>query len=336
MAILKRGYKGHGVAMKWMTILLVSLMTVSCSAQGVEYETIIVGSGGEQKWSPDGKYLSFISWPDGKGVLKVWEVATGETRTIGPAPTHKYEWFSNDKFIFDDHSYNGTTDQMTEIYSTLSLNGTVDTLFTRTESFKNGTRGRLVKLSDGQVIVGTPERTDVKMLASKLALASIDTSGFFVVNNDPKWRELWGQTKLDGDLYLVKPDGSMYKRITVDQGYILPSLSPDGQYICGRGGGATIFNHKGEIVGKIKGAEAPQFLPDSKRLIYFRCTYVGDPGSFGEADIYLAEYNGENELQITNTPDLVEIAPEISPDCSMIACTIESQGVAVLRLKERL
>lgn len=187
------------------------------------------------------------------------------------------------------------------------------------------------------MIPAVPIETDVKKLARTLSLSSIDTSAFFVVCNNRGWYSPhWNLAERNEDLYLVRPDGSIYKRITVGQGYILPTLSPDGNLICGRGGGATIFDHDGKIVGKINGAEAPSWFSDSRRMIFDRSTYVGDPASISEADIFIADITGENEIQITNTPGIVEIYATISPDLTMIACLIQGEGIAILKLKERL
>ena len=325
MSNVMKGFKMHTKNMLCLTVLLGLLIVAgTISAQEIEYERITVGTGRHLRWSPDGKYLSFIAGRSG-GPLYLYEVATGETTQLGIAPTYHYDWLTTDRLIFNRKEWVRKDKHRIVELSTLSLDGVTMVIESDTLPYRSRARvgqRRLRRLSNGQIIPTLPEQTDVKKLSLATTLSSIDTSAFFVIKNGFGWTPTyWGEGEPDEDLWLIRADGQPFKRITYGQGYGVPWLSPDGQFVCGLGNGTTIFNHDGDIVGKLVGSSGlSSWLSDNMRLVFERVEF-GEPDgqNLVASELFIADYTGKNEIQITNTPDIIEHQPIVSPDDSMIA-----------------
>jgi len=109
------------------------------------------------------------------------------------------------------------------------------------------------------------------------------------------------------------------KQITKEEGkYFLPKLSPNGSKILYqeilRGLYVTDLQH-GITIYLGKGDDAA-WSPDSKYIIYE--ITVDDGHSIVSSELYIADLYSQ-KIQLTNTPDLVEMRPSWSPDGKYIA-----------------
>lgn len=309
--------------MRLLLSILILVLIFTLTAFAGDYEVTKVGSGRYFKWSPNGEFLSFYR----SEKIMVWEVATGEVREVGPAKSIYFEWLSNEQLICTNRELVVTdTGQLmqTEVY-TLTLDGELETTYVQTVPKLDHRFHKLERMSDGDVVVFRSAVTPLDMLRTMMGGKSVDTSAYFVISNDGYWHlRDWGGER-DRDLYLMRLDGSIKRRITHGKTYGLPQLSPDGRYIACWTGRLTVLNLEGEIVGFQNEADLGNWLPDSRRLVFAKTRY-GD-GTLDAGDIFVVDYDGKNEIQITDTPEKTEIEPLVSPDMTMLAYMNYTDGI---------
>jgi Tol biopolymer transport system component len=315
--------------MRRQLAMVLLLLAAAAGAVGAgDYKVTRVDVGSKCKWSPDGKYLSYLKGnSETKGnELWVYVVDSGLTRKVGPAASIYYEWLGPDKLIVETQVWSGQGGQrvITEGYQVLSLSGREETLYSATGPKDTFVRSRLQRLNTGQVIIAREEMDDISKVRQLMKASDIDTATYFVVSNSDYWFTMYWGMERDTDVWLIRPDGRPLKRVTTGKTWYFPQLSPDGRYIaCDAGRGLVVLDLDGNIVGKVDTAEALSWLPDSKRLLYEKieegCEDDLLAADILAADIYVADLTGENEIQITSTSDKLECDPAVSPDMTKIA-----------------
>ncbi|GEM_PF-2077484 len=338
--------------MRVVLAVLMVLLTATCGwSESGNYRTIEVGPGGNIKWSPDGKYLSFTN-RDG---IMVFVVDSGNIRQVySPEGTfymyrHSYAWAGPDTILFaknvEDRDDIG--DWRTISIRRISVDSDLEELQSEV-SAKQTSRAdvdvkltllfnKLVRLSNGKVGLYRRQIVETSQLKQLLGRDDIDTAAFFVVSNYGWWQtHYWGMER-DTDVWLVRFDGRPYKRVTTNKTYGLPVLSPDGRYILCRSGGMTVLDLDGKVVGHVDNADAESWLPDSRRLIFTRTVYAHDDIVAG--DLYVIDITGENEVQITHTPDKIELDAVVSPDMTKVAYNLykpDDKGIEIIDVAEVL
>jgi Tol biopolymer transport system component len=96
--------------------------------------------------------------------------------------------------------------------------------------------------------------------------------------------------------------------------YIWPSVSPDNQKLVFTfaGRGTYVSDLDGNVISNLGKADAPQWSPDSKRIMYM--ADIDDGHKVINSEIYVIDADGTNKVQITNTVDIHEMYPVWSPD----------------------
>jgi len=311
--------------MRVVLIMTVLLMIVGfCPGQAVDLEKvklIEVSPGRYCKWSPDGRYLSFAS---GEGLM-VYVVDSGTVRQVAPADQvrgihwYNYEWSGPDELLFVRRERADQDNRRLYQRDCISfkVDGTMEVLFSETVERPNHSRTRPRKLSNGQVMIARDDANPPLAFRQMTEKAALSAGAYYVVSNRSAWHtHYWGMEQ-DSDVWLVRSDGQPYKRVTNGIPFGLPVLSPDGKLIFCRIG-RVVIDLDGNIVGQFDYAiDLADWFADSKWVVYLRCKEAHD--DVVASDIFIADITAANEIQITDTPDKVELDPVVSPDMTKIA-----------------
>lgn len=155
----------------------------------------------------------------------------------------------------------------------------------------------------------------------------------------------------DTDIWIESLDKSYKKRVTYDKQYDFPHLSPDGTKILvdnlATSDLVVLDTNGNELanlgVGVIKISEDLRSMivtynaswsPDNKKILYLLDTESERKQDVVNCDIYIVSADGSGRMQVTDTPNEIEMDPEWSPDGSKVACYSENTGkIFVIKLK---
>jgi TolB protein len=129
------------------------------------------------------------------------------------------------------------------------------------------------------------------------------------------------QDNENGEIYLMKPDGSGLQRLTDDEFFDFePQISPDGQKVVfssERDGQLQLYvvNLDGTELTRLTNSEgndrAPWWSPDSTQIVF-------SSDRNGKPDLFIIDADGSNEQQLTSN-DMWDVSPSWSPDGQWIA-----------------
>jgi dipeptidyl aminopeptidase/acylaminoacyl peptidase len=301
-----------------LVILLISGVESTPAVLADKAKLIEVGPGRFCKWSPDGRYLSFAN----KNGLQLYVVDSGTVRTIAPRTEiddlndFTYQWASPSELLFTRRR-EVKTDQFRGFhwdYLSIGTNGTIDVIYSETVDFQTRLRSRPRTLNTGQVTIARESPGCPEPLKHRRELSSLSADAYFVVEG--YFTAYWGTGDLSG-LWLVRPDGTPYKKVACEWDCRLPLLSPNGQYIMCRIG-RVIIDTSGTVVGLFDyGLDFEDWFTDGKRVLYTR-PLQSEYDVIG-SDIYVSDMDASNAVQLTDTPDKIELDPTVSPDMTKIA-----------------
>ena len=128
------------------------------------------------------------------------------------------------------------------------------------------------------------------------------------------------------NIYVKDPQSGEEKNLTNgEDNFFDPHLSPDGSSVAYQGltTGIHVQNlTTGEVIDIGPGSSF-QWTPDGKGLIY---SVTQDDGmNIIAGDIYYSYADGTGVFNITNTPDIIELNPSISPNGSQITYEVDGQ-----------
>jgi Tol biopolymer transport system component len=318
-------------------LIVVVVLSMSTKSQKPEetplYEPILIGTGGDPHWSPDGTKLAYVY----KGALYVANAdGKGEKLRITELPptTIGFDWLDSNQFII-------TGKERTE------------------ERGKRRFHGWIKILTIGG---------EIKTIAEDLRTASPPiflndgTAGYYYRDPDIKGEKIFQTikegtlsadsaqkqfiaTNIGADVWLESVDGNIKRKIA-SRYYSFPQLSKDGTKIlavCGIICGMCVLDLEGNhtCIGKkpiqyidpsdsakisqwSMGPPQAKLSPDGKKVAYAYVTTkrIGEDNFvFLESDIFIENVDGTGRKQITDTSDSMEGNPVWSPDARRIAYT---------------
>lgn len=97
------------------------------------------------------------------------------------------------------------------------------------------------------------------------------------------------------------------------QRYLNLQLSPDGEtYVCEIIGGGLIMGNRRGLITQTDAGERPRWSPDGEYIVY---QIAKDDGHrITSSELWRIRADGSELTQLTDTPDLIELNPSISPD----------------------
>ncbi len=104
------------------------------------------------------------------------------------------------------------------------------------------------------------------------------------------------------------------------------SFSPNGKTILFRKPGRGIFALENNAEKLLAEGEMPAWSSDGKYVVFARTK--DDGYRYVSSDIFILDSTNNSELQLTNTPDEIEMRPHWSPDGNKIVC--DSDGKIIL------
>lgn len=336
-------------------LILVLVLSMSIKSQKPEeqpkFETFVIGTGGEPKWSPDGTRLAFMSG----GWLCVADAeGKGEIQKIVQLQPWTFDWMSDSAFVVSNKipwTPPGKGRGHKFIIETVDLKGQV----------------QIIREDSLAPSMDKSERQYVSYIGAPLILND-GTVGYYEIHEKPegdtkifktikrgKLKPQEATKQMDafvdpypwGDIWLQRVDGTERKRLTSgDRKYTLPQLSPDGFKILAYygsyyGGGLDILDTNGNVIANIPARKvAPnlygnptyeRWSSDSKKIAY--CLWVERGDTTYSSEIWVVNSDGTRESQVTNTPNELETSPVFSPNGSKIVYVTESGKILVAKLK---
>jgi hypothetical protein len=329
-------------------LIVVVILSMSTKSQKPEeqpkFETIVIGTGGEPKWSPDGTRIAFLAggWlcvksADGKG----------EIQKIAQLQFNSFDWMSDSAFVVTEN-----------IPWTPEGKGRGHKLAIRSVDMK----GQIRTIREDSIIV-IPQ-SEYLTYASVPVILQDGTVGYYEIHEKPGGEERIFKIIKTGNLKpeaavkqmhlagedLESIDGSIKKRLPIDKKYGYRKLSPDNTKILAKVSsyysGLVILNLNGKVltdldvgsreispglfaIGSIAGAS---WSPDSKKILYNWT--IEDGHVTYDKDIYMVNADGTGKVPIAATANDIEKDASWSPDGRKIAYRSETSGkIFVVKLK---
>jgi Tol biopolymer transport system component len=334
---------------------LVVVLSMSTKSQKPEeqpkFETIVIGTGGAPKWSPDGTRLAFLS---GGWLCVANADGKGEIQKIAQLQFNSFDWMSDSAFVVTENipwTPEGKGRGHRLAIRSVDMNGQIQTIredsiivVPQSEYLAYGSVP--VILNDGTVgyyeIHEKPEgETKIFKIIKQGKLEPDSALKQMIATTEgyPGWGEIW----------LESADLTIRKRITPDKKYLFPKLSPDGTKILACYGPADfVLDLEGNVIldlGKdlpkvppgysaevISGALHGIWSPDSRRIVYE--IVFADGHTTYDKDIYMVNVDGTERVAIAVTPAEKEGGASWSPDGTKIAYFNGTTGkIYVVKIK---
>ena len=328
--------------MRVMLAVLVVLLTATCGwSESGDYRTIEVGPGGNIKWSPDGKYLSYLSGAD----LRLYDVAGDSSFPVCPYHGLRYEWLNDSQVVFnrihrpekERAGHRGT--ELTWVSLGHRGKGSlVDSSVTL--SLESKLNVNLGSDNAGTVFLYSADTIIMPIQIDSASLSAKPYGAVRAFSHSPMLRQGRRSVYADSDTWLVDIHGRKVKRVTRNRPLYLPLLSPSGVLVCSRDlgtGNTVILDTSGVEVADLGHAGGRYGWSAGSDTVVF-ATSIEDGHAILGGDVYLFFISTRKTVQLTFTPDVAEQAIRLSPCGRMLAFTAinkDPEGIAILVLEER-
>ena len=333
-----------------LVCVVVAALTLSMSGRSEKqeeqpkFEIIEIGTGGAPKWSPDGTRLAFMS---GRWLCVANADGSGEIERIAELRPWTFDWMSDSAFVISEKTPwtpPGKGRGHKFAIKTIDMKGEVQTI--RQDS------------------IAVDPKTQYLTYPSTPFILRDGTVGYYEVQEKPGGKTRTFKVIKQGSLEpeaalkqmqtagegLESIDGTINKRIPIDNKYGFLKLSPDGTKILaavmGYSAGLVILNLKGEVItdldvdareispGLIAGGDivGSAWSPDSRKILYI---WIEEDGhTIHDQDIYMVNIDGTGKAPIAAAPEEKEVAPSWSPKGRRIAYRNETTGrIFVVKLE---
>jgi len=157
------------------------------------------------------------------------------------------------------------------------------------------------------------------------------------LNNDKSIKthiadEIYGY--IDNGKIIIQNYGIRKERIPIEnRDYIWFSLSPNkSEFIFTVVGGSTFISDiNGNILTELGKANAPQWSPDGKWILYM--VDEDDGHVITASDIWVYNLERKTKVQLTKTNDIHEMYPAWSPKMDKIVCALNSGNIALIDIR---
>ena len=356
--------------------ILVALFSITTKSQKPEetplFEPILIGTGGDPHWSPDGTKLAYVY----KNALYIANAdGTGERVKVAELPkwTWGFIWVDSAEFIlheFERHRIEKKGLQEFVRIKKLTIDGKIepiveaqiykDNLMTTPQItppivLNDGTVGYYeIPVSEGRITLEAekifriikpgklPPDSALKQMRA-ISDAQVAISKIKEIRDSPM------------GIWLESADGTIRKQILCKDGlnaYRNPQLSPDGTKILGETSyrhGMWVLALDGKKLAYLDGDSkdsvvfAPgvvgwavgvtaKWSPDSRQIVYM--VSAEDGHTVLTTDLFLINADGTGKTRLTDTPDVIEAYPIWSPDGTRIAYVTDiGSKIYVMRVK---
>jgi len=356
--------------------ILVALFSITTKSQKPEetplFEPILIGTGGDPHWSPDGTKLAYVY----KNALYIANAdGTGERVKVAELPkwTWGFIWVDSAEFIlheFERHRIEKKGLQEFVRIKKLTIDGKIepiveaqiykDNLMTTPQItppivLNDGTVGYYeIPVSEGRITLEAekifriikpgklPPDSALKQMRA-ISDAQVAISKIKEIRDSPM------------GIWLESADGTIRKQILCKDGlnaYRNPQLSPDGTKIIGETSyrhGMWVLALDGKKLAYLDGDSkdsvvfAPgvvgwavgvtaKWSPDSKQIVYM--VSAEDGHTVITTDLFLINADGTGKTRLTDSPDVIEAYPIWSPDGTRIAYVNDiGSKIYVMRVK---
>lgn len=274
-------------------------------------QPILIGIGTEAKWSPNEKAIAFLRGDS----LYVKSLSPDQpARGIYYAPIVAYEWLDDSTLATYEKGYypvSGATTRVQRI-AKVPLNApaleiakdslNMDSPSPRFSGFRRFTDGS-VGYFDNRNADNAPVR--LSSSTSPLGKHTDSAQVTLLLRTIP---EGWGKVCIcygnSGDCRLVTKS---------ENHYLLPLLCPTyDRFVChSMRGDLVMFDTLGNELANLGRGHFESWSPIGDLIAF--CYTKESEFDIVKSDIYIANYDGTERKQITDTPDVVEIDPTFSP-----------------------
>lgn len=296
----------------YLTILLY-LIILPVNAQVTDYEKLIGGNGEiymSPVWSPDGSMIAFTS-ANYKGIYVLnLENRSVKQITDEDAAGFVINWSANSEYILSRVArFEGL-----RRYNAIKIFNIKTGEEKQLSDYRTMMPG-IPQWANGGKDVFVYNTEKLELFPTGLTNSSKQTSEIIVYKRNGK---IAVENLSTESLKIYEP---------VKDGEVLNlTISPDGKKAAFEiiGGNMYVMNVDGTGLTNLGKGYRPSWSPDSK-TIYYMIT-EDDGHQILSSDIYSINIDGSGKRNITNTEDIKETNPEVSPDGKYIAFDILDEG----------